>query len=818
METAEAANTGESQDRGHSKTRSSTPSLPLQLASMQLGDVTPSLDSMVRYFRAMEERIRSLELEVAQLAGSTIQHREKAVATSRSSRQIPSASAVAGIIKLNRDGFESLSQEGEPVYAIEMLVSDNGVVTKIRIRSEELLKIFQNVMGTDIVPSLSQSIVMTRPFRTLMSFVNQLKNKRDDLEQDSEDQTFHDSNEYPDTTTEPTDSTKISKSDKSAMKQCLDILLEALTIDLVVDYTSYSSMRTRSEELVTFSHLWYLFQPGDTVIEGRGQSAQAYLVSSVHEKIPIDSRDITGASPDVTMLSVSCFYIGFDGKIFGPVTKAFTIRHFHGKKSVASLPILPIEYLEKDGIRKLLIHRGSKFSSLSTQRHQTYAGMTMDKELPTELNGEVVVDIELYYRDHADESPPDFAVIAIDEEASIINDDSKVEKYLTERFLKNSEELLKVFSYDWDRDTVALDDERLMLLPNFVWAFYLRGRKWHALDVNMISEVRYHHDAFDYLVLPASHKSILSGLITMHNSRDLMRIDRPESDLVVGKGKGLIMLYHGPPGVGKTSTAESLAAYVRRPLLPITAADIGTTAHEVEMSLQTIFGLSQRWGCILLFDEADIILQGRDRSDFGRNAIVSVFLRALEYYSGILIMTTTRIGTIDEALKSRIHVVLYFPQLDLEMFLKIWEIALHRVRVEKKMKVNMDRIMRFAREVWQRSGDYRMNGRDIQNAVQSAVALAEYDAKRDPGSPIRLGEEHFEPVLRMSDDFNKYMTALHGGSDSMQARLAGDRDDEGDWDQPTSSRGVMAARSLYTRAARPLYTTSRHDTNDEDSE
>lgn len=52
-------------------------------------------------------------------------------------------------------------------------------------------------------------------------------------------------------------------------------------------------------------------------------------------------------------------------------------------------------------------------------------------------------------------------------------------------------------------------------------------------------------------------------------------------------------------------------------------ASIGTTPPEVDMSLQMIFSLSQRWGCILLFDEADIILQARDRSDFARNAIVS---------------------------------------------------------------------------------------------------------------------------------------------------------------------------------------------------
>lgn len=49
----------------------------------------------------------------------------------------------------------------------------------------------------------------------------------------------------------------------------------------------------------------------------------------------------------------------------------------------------------------------------------------------------------------------------------------------------------------------------------------------------------------------------------------------------------------------------------------------------------------------------------RTRDDYGRNATVSVFLRMLEYYKGILFLTTNRIGTFDEAFKSRIHLSLF---------------------------------------------------------------------------------------------------------------------------------------------------------------
>jgi len=129
--------------------------------------------------------------------------------------------------------------------------------------------------------------------------------------------------------------------------------------------------------------------------------------------------------------------------------------------------------------------------------------------------------------------------------------------------------------------------------------------------------------------------------------------------IVKGKGRGLIILLHGVPGVGKTSTAETIADATGRPLLSVTCGDIGEHASDVEKNLEQIFTNSHRWGCVLLLDEAEVFLAKRNLEDLRRNAMVSVFLRILEYYSGILFLTTNRVGTIDEAFKSRIHVSLY---------------------------------------------------------------------------------------------------------------------------------------------------------------
>jgi hypothetical protein len=76
--------------------------------------------------------------------------------------------------------------------------------------------------------------------------------------------------------------------------------------------------------------------------------------------------------------------------------------------------------------------------------------------------------------------------------------------------------------------------------------------------------------------------------------------------------------------IGKTSTAECVAANTNRPLFPITCGDIGgTTAKEVEDNLESYFDLARKWGCVLLLDEADVFLGERTKGDIVQNSLVS---------------------------------------------------------------------------------------------------------------------------------------------------------------------------------------------------
>jgi len=154
------------------------------------------------------------------------------------------------------------------------------------------------------------------------------------------------------------------------------------------------------------------------------------------------------------------------------------------------------------------------------------------------------------------------------------------------------------------------------------------------LDIDLVEPVPKieagQKDGFEQLVLPLGHKDIVRALVKTHARQiaadgitEVKRSQR-EFDVVKGKGKGLIILLHGAPGVGKTSTAECVAANAGKPLFPITCGDLGgTTAQEVEKNLEKFFDLARKWSCVLLLDEADVFLSAREKGDIRQNSLVS---------------------------------------------------------------------------------------------------------------------------------------------------------------------------------------------------
>ena len=112
-----------------------------------------------------------------------------------------------------------------------------------------------------------------------------------------------------------------------------------------------------------------------------------------------------------------------------------------------------------------------------------------------------------------------------------------------------------------------------------------------------------------------------------------------------------LAVLHGPPGTGKTLTAEGISELLKCPLYMVSAGELGTDSRFLESELQKILDICHAWGAILLLDEADVFLEKRNMHDLHRNALVSIFLRQLEYFQGILFLTTNRVEVCDCGLR-----------------------------------------------------------------------------------------------------------------------------------------------------------------------
>lgn len=177
----------------------------------------------------------------------------------------------------------------------------------------------------------------------------------------------------------------------------------------------------------------------------------------------------------------------------------------------------------------------------------------------------------------------------------------------------------------------------------------------------------------------------------------------------------------------------------------VTCGDLGTAPNELETRLKTTFEYAVNWNAVLLLDEADVFLQERDVHDLKRNALVSVFLRELEYFDGILFLTTNRPGSLDEAFQSRIHITIGLPELDPKSQLEVWTIFVKDLNLSKDEKIN---ILKFVDEDIKKNGN--LNGRQIRNGVRTALALAAQKGER-------ISKDHVRDVLEIGRDFTKYL-------------------------------------------------------------
>ncbi|KAL0941416.1 AAA ATPase family protein [Colletotrichum truncatum] len=435
--------------------------------------------------------------------------------------------------------------------------------------------------------------------------------------------------------------------------------------------------------VITFDHLWMIFQPGAIVLSAYKGPLSAFELEETEYK----------ATQCGKFLELSADCVDYGGKNFGRYGESIKIGEFIGTKKITSLNAYPWAFHpEKDAVRQALIRRGEIFEELAGHHYKQYNGtaITWDREnneVPIQVDGRIVVDISSF-NSYSPYYP----------------------RYLDDWSAKDIEALSA-----WKRSHGAGKDGNLKLTPyhqmlarSRTRGYSLKLKKWLDFFVEKVEEITWNTNAFDKLVLPEDQKELI--LAFSESQLDGSSFD----DVISGKGKGIICLLSGPPGVGKTLTAEAVAENLKVPLHTLSSGDLGSQPWEVENGLSRILELVARWNAILLLDECDVFLEARSTHDLERNKVVSIFLRTLEYYEGILFMTTNRVDNIDLAFQSRIHVSLEYPDLTVESRRQIWGNFLNGATLKSEVTdQDLDDL-----------AELQLNGRQIKNILKTAQLLA----------------------------------------------------------------------------------------------
>lgn len=177
---------------------------------------------------------------------------------------------------------------------------------------------------------------------------------------------------------------------------------------------------------------------------------------------------------------------------------------------------------------------------------------------------------------------------------------------------------------------------------------------------------------FDTVILPDEKKQAIQDAVNQVDHHALIFDDWGFDD-VFEKGTAISLLFWGPPGTGKTLTAQAIADQYDYKLKVISTAEIETPEPGgAERNIKKAFAESKD-KTVLLFDECDSLVSSRQHMGSILAAQVNALLTELEHFTGIVVFTTNRIETLDEAFDRRLSLKLEFEMPNADQRAKIWE-------------------------------------------------------------------------------------------------------------------------------------------------
>lgn len=515
--------------------------------------------------------------------------------------------------------------------------------------------------------------------------------------------------------------------DNTSLEQ-LKLLLEWIKTTFELEIAAHERCMSSESKAISYERLWTLYIPGSLVY------AKAH---NEHRAFKIQDYWYDDDDDDNPCFNLRVHFVDYDGDAFGYRSNTLSIPKYSGVREVSSQLIRPFQFVDNaDEIKEKLMARGQRFKDLAAgQNFLEYKGIGLKKDpqchnkyLRFDATGRVMVDCKTFHRLDANDT-------------------------------------IWVHTFGKDHENGEMSDEDLLIANAVVRGYSMTAKKFLEFCLDKLSPIEWNTKCFEQLVLDPSTKKTVQALVSTHSRRKAEPTEAEFDDVVKGKGQGLVCVLHGPPGVGKTLTAECVAEYVQRPLFMVSSGDLGVSSEQLDTQLTSIMDMTSTWRAVLLIDEADIFLEQRALHDLHRNAMVSVFLRVLEYYTGILFLTTNRVATFDDAFKSRIHIPIRYTDLDTASRLQIWR------NFASKVPGGVE----ISEKEFAKLADHDLNGRQIKNVVKAAESLAHFDG-------VKLDYKQLLQVTKIQARFEKDLTDFG----------------EIDYTAPGSARKHAESRNMYT--------------------
>lgn len=372
--------------------------------------------------------------------------------------------------------------------------------------------------------------------------------------------------------------------------QDLQMALSFLNDEFAAAKLNLQSMQASGD--ITYDLLWALFPPNEEVFTKDNTLAEPQVLKFVSGTYRETQRG--------DWYEVNGRIINHDGMDFGWGDISIKIPSFQGAVKIRDLNAFPLGALhDKEGQTAQLCERGRNFIRLMKPAVQEYHGQALFEQMglrnPEEkqflATGRIMVDPVAFYA----HSPND-------------------------ELLRGPET-----PPSGREGVITIKEHDHLFCSHRVLGFSFAEKRWASFAVSKISTVTWNTKAFEKLILAPEKRGIVRSLVESHGSST-----EAFDDIVIGKGRGLVGLLSGGPGVGKTLTAEVVAELSRRPLYSVTAGELGSTTDAIDAQLGKVFSISARWGCVTLIDEADVFLYKRGDASLERNALCSIFLRRLE--------------------------------------------------------------------------------------------------------------------------------------------------------------------------------------------